>query len=109
MTLSQKELQRIKVVENVVAGRMTIAQGAELLQLSERQVKRLKARMDPDCSDWVKHGNRERQPANAVSAEVRDKVVGLAKASAAPVAGIGGERSRRSPAARQQPILARMR
>jgi len=55
--LSQKELQRIKVVANAVAGTLTVVEAAELLQLSERQVKRLKQRHEP-AGEWVHHGKR---------------------------------------------------
>jgi transposase len=78
VTLSQKELQRIKVVENAVAGRLTVARAAELLQVSERQVTRLKGRFEADASEWVHHGNRGRMPANAIPEQVRQKVVELA-------------------------------
>jgi predicted HTH domain antitoxin len=46
MDLSQKELQRVKVIENAVEGRLTVGQASELLGLSERQVKRLKAKYE---------------------------------------------------------------
>jgi len=38
-----------------------------MLQLSERQVQRLKRRYQPDSVDWVQHGNRGRSvhPVNA--------------------------------------------
>ena len=42
VTLSQQELQRVKVIENAVEGRLTVAKAALLLQVSERQVQRLK-------------------------------------------------------------------
>jgi len=76
--LSQKELQRIKVVENAVAGKLAVAEAAELLQLSERQVTRLKGRLEGDSGEWVYHGNRGRRPANAIPEETRQKVVELA-------------------------------
>jgi predicted HTH domain antitoxin len=57
MELSQKELQRVKVIENAVEGRLTVGEAGELLGLSERQVKRLKAKYEPKGADWVKHGN----------------------------------------------------
>jgi len=60
MELSQRELQRVKVVENAVQGRITVQEASELLQLSRRQVKRLKARYQPDDADWVRYGNRGR-------------------------------------------------
>lgn len=77
--MSQKELQRIKVVENAVAGKLTVVEAAELLQLSERKVKRLKQRYEPDIAEWVYHGNRGRSPVNAIAQQVRQKVVGLAE------------------------------
>jgi transposase len=75
VTLSQKEWQRIQVVEQAVAGRLTVLEAAELLQLSERQVKRLKRRREPEGGEWIHHGNRGRTPANAIPEEVRQKVV----------------------------------
>ena len=56
--MSQKELQRMKVVENAVSGRLKVSEAAELLQLSERQVTRLKGRVTSEAVDWVYHGNR---------------------------------------------------
>lgn len=76
--MSQKELQRMKVVENAVSGRLKVSEAAELLQLSERQVTRLKGRVTSEAVDWVYHGNRGRSPANAISDETRQSVVKLA-------------------------------
>lgn len=77
--MSQKELQRIKVVENAVEGRLSVAEAAELLQLSDRQVKRLKRDYDPADAAWVHHGNLSRQPRNAISEEIRGRVIELAQ------------------------------
>ena len=49
--MSQKELQRMKVVENAVSGRLKVSEAAELLQLSERQVTRLKGRVTSEAVD----------------------------------------------------------
>ena len=72
--MSQTELQRIKVIENAVAGRITVREAAEHLRLSERQVKRLKGAHDESAENWVYHGNRGRQPVNALSSETRQQV-----------------------------------
>jgi transposase len=48
VTVSQKEFQRVKVIENAVIGRLSVSEAARLLQLSERQVRRLKRRFCPD-------------------------------------------------------------
>jgi transposase len=79
VTLSQKELQRVKVIENAVQGRLTTARAAELLQLSERQVKRLKSVYEDRDAAWVHHGNTGREPANTLDQEVRQKVLDLAR------------------------------
>ena len=76
--MSQKQLQRMKVVENAVSGRLKVSEAAELLQLSERPVTRLKGRVTGEAVDWVYHGNRGRSPANAISDETRQSVVKLA-------------------------------
>jgi hypothetical protein len=56
--LSQRELQRVKVIENAVAGHITVAEAARLSGLSAREVKRLKQRCVPGEVEWVRHGNR---------------------------------------------------
>ena len=76
--MSQKQLQRIKVVDNAVSGGLKVSEAAELLQLSERQVTRLKGRATGEAVDWVYHGNRGRSPANAIGEETREAVVKLA-------------------------------
>ena len=68
MTLSQEQVQTIKVIENAVSGRITVREAAEYLNLSERQVKRLKRAHDEGDACWVQHGNQGRPPVNAVSA-----------------------------------------
>ncbi len=38
--MSQKEFQRVKVIENAVDGQLSVSEAAGLLQMSERQVQR---------------------------------------------------------------------
>jgi transposase len=79
VTLSQQELQRIKVIENAVEGRIPIAKAAELLELSTREVKRLKQRYQAQTPDWVYHRNRGKSPANRISETVRQQALELAQ------------------------------
>ena len=79
MELSQRELQRVKVIENAVQGRITVGEASSLLQLSTRQVKRLKARYEPEEVDWVRHGNRGRPQPWAIRAAVQQRIVDLAR------------------------------
>jgi transposase len=77
--LSQEQLQRIKVIENAVEGRISVGEAAEVLGLSTRQVKRLKGRSVGKLADWVDHGNRGKTPANRISETVRKQAVELAQ------------------------------
>ena len=77
--MSQKQLQRIKVIENAVEGRITVAEAATLLGLSARQVQRLKARYEPEGVEWVQHGNRGKPKPWRLAAAVRRKILALAK------------------------------
>jgi transposase len=77
--LTQKELQRLKVIENAVRGHIGVGQAASLLGLSARQVKRLKRRYRADEVDWVRHGNAGRKKPWRISAQLRRKVRALAQ------------------------------
>ncbi len=73
--MSQKQLQRIVVIENAVAGRVSVREAAETLGRSARQVKRLKQVFDRPDPSWVLHGNQGRAPANRMPEQLRQRVV----------------------------------
>ena len=77
--MSQKQIQRIKVIENAAEGRISVAKAAELLGLSTRQVQRLKRSQQAGGVEWVYHGNRGRAPANRTGETQRKQVVELAR------------------------------
>jgi len=77
--MSQKEFQRVKVIENAAGGRLSVREASRLLQLSERQVQRLKRRYRPDSLDWVQHGNRGRCMPWAVSIPQKQLILSLAR------------------------------
>ena len=79
MELSQKEFQRVKVIENVVQTRIGLGEASQLLNLSARQVKRLKKRYRADSVEWVWHGNRGRSPAQKLAEPLRQQIVALAR------------------------------
>src|SRR5437764_6913080 len=79
VTMSQKEFQRVKVIENAAGGRLSVREASRLLQLSERQVQRLKRRYRPDCVGWVQHGNRGRSVPWAVSFPQKQLILTLAR------------------------------
>jgi transposase len=77
--VSQKEFQRLKVIENAVDGRLSVSEAAGLLQLSERQVQRLKRRYRPESVAWVHHGNRGRPMPWALPTGLRRTILQLAR------------------------------
>ena len=79
VTLSQKELQRMRVIEKAVDGRLSVREAACLLQRSERQVQRLKRRFQPHSAAWVRHGNRGQTKPWALDPALRQRVVELAR------------------------------
>lgn len=79
VTLSQKQLQRFRVIEKAVDGRLSVSEAAHLLQRSERQVQRLKRRFQPDSTAWLVHGNSGRKQPWALPAELRQQVLHLAR------------------------------
>jgi len=79
VTMSQKEFQRVKVIENAAGGRLSVREASRLLQLSERQVQRLKRRYQPGSIAWVQHGNRGRSMPWAVSLPQQQLILRLAR------------------------------
>lgn len=77
--LSAKEAKRVFVIEQVLSGKLTVRQAAQLLGLSERQVKRLKGGMQKEGVAFLAHKNRGRKPSHAVPKSVCDKVIQLAQ------------------------------
>jgi transposase len=79
VTMSQKEFQRVKVIENAAGGRLSVREASRLLQLSERQVQRLKQRYRPDSIAWVQHGNRGRSMPWALPLPQKQLILSLAR------------------------------
>jgi transposase len=81
VTLNSKEQKRLIVLNQVLAGRLTGLEAAELLGLSVRQTRRLLARYRREGAAALAHGNRGREPANKLDEEVETAIVDLARES----------------------------
>lgn len=79
LTLSSKELKRLKVLEMVVAEQLTVAKAAELLGVSERHGWRLLARYREAGAAGLVHGNRGRPSHHRLPAAIRRAVLTLAQ------------------------------
>jgi len=67
------------VLNRVQSGEVTVREAADLLQLSERQVRRVLAAYRKEGAAALSHGNRGRIPVNALDRVTRDRVVELAR------------------------------
>ena len=76
--LNQREQERLDVLEDVLEGQLTQAQAAERLGISERHARRLLKDFREKGAAALVHGNRGRQPHNAVTAATAVAVVVLA-------------------------------
>ena len=79
LMLSAKEEKRAYVLNGVLAKDWTVREGAELLQVSERHLRRILARYRKEGVAALVHGNRGRVPANATPEEVRQRIVEQAR------------------------------
>lgn len=76
--LSQKKLNQAYILARLVSDEtFTIAQAAEAMGLSERQVKRLKGEFKEHGADALVHKNIGRPPAHAVPEDIRKQIVDL--------------------------------
>ena len=77
--MNQRGQARLQVLNSVMEYQLPRAQAAELLGISERQVRRILAAYRMDGAAALVHGHRGREPPNAVSDELAAAVVNLAR------------------------------
>ena len=77
--VSQKELQRVAVIASCVKGDLACARAAELLDLTPRQIKRLKARYRQGSAAALAHVSRGRPSHRRLPDTVRERIVRLAR------------------------------
>src|SRR3984885_3284591 len=79
--VSQKELQRVAVIASCVKGDLACARAAELLDLTPRQIKRLKARYRQGSAAALAHASRGRPSHRRLPDAVRERLVNPARAT----------------------------
>ncbi|MBB6735864.1 ISNCY family transposase [Cohnella zeiphila] len=76
--MSRAELKKVVVVEKIISGHMTNAEGAALLGLTNRQVIRLKKKyLTEGGATALVHRNRGRKPVHALTDETKERVAAL--------------------------------
>lgn len=77
VTMSQRELQRVPVVESVLAKQVTQVEAAVCLELSSRQVRRLERRFEREGPGGLAHRSRGRCSNRAKPPKIRAQVLAL--------------------------------
>ncbi len=83
--MTQKEITRLRVIKRLrvinqtIDKVITIKEAAELLDLSERQVIRLKKGVLENGPSFIIHKNRGRKPKHAICDELKEQIIELKK------------------------------
>ena len=80
VTMSERDLQRIEVLTEVMAGRRTVASAATVLDVSVRQVGRLLVRYRDDGGGGLIHKGRGRPSNHSTNEGVREYALELVRA-----------------------------
>lgn len=78
IVISKQDEKRFRLLTLVLEGTVTLRAAAQAMGVSYRHAKRLKKSAQDGISSLV-HGNRGREPANRLSAELRARVVELSE------------------------------
>ena len=79
ITLSQREIDRLTIVQSIIAKRLTQTQAASQLDLSIRQVKRLVQSYRAFGVAGLQSKQRGKHPNNAISDTIREQALSLIK------------------------------
>lgn len=77
--MTQKEISRLRVINQTIDEVITIAEAAELIDLSERQVSRLKKGVIEEGPSFIIHKNRGRKPKHATAKGTENRIIELKK------------------------------
>lgn len=75
--MTQRELDKLRTINQVIDKVITVRTAAELLNLSERQVLRLKGGVMSYGEAFLIHKNRGRKPEHAISEELKETIISL--------------------------------
>jgi transposase len=79
VTLTRREQSRLQVLNGVLGGQLKVGEVAEVLGLSERHVWRILAAYRRKGAVALAHGNRGRQPAATLAANLKQRVVSVVR------------------------------
>ena len=77
ITLSQEQLKTLTVINRFIDKSISKNQAAELLDLSPRQISRIKKGVLASGPESLIHKNTGRKPAHAISAETKEAILSI--------------------------------
>jgi len=79
IVMSERELNRIEVLGQLIRGRLTTTNAANLLGLSRRQIQRLRQLIETEGAAAIRHKARGRASNNRIDPGIRDYAVALVR------------------------------
>jgi hypothetical protein len=80
LTMSQKEVDRLKIISQIETKELTVEQGADLMGLSTRQTYRVLKKIKEEGSKGIIHKLRGRKSNHGYPVELKNKVIEIYKA-----------------------------
>lgn len=79
LTMSQKELKRLHIIGKVIDKRIKQREAAELLELSQRQIRRIVKRVRQEADKGLIHRSRGKRSHRAIADKIKQRVVSLCR------------------------------
>jgi len=77
--MSQRELKRLHIIRKAIDKRLKQREAAEVLELSQRQIRRLVKRVREESDKGIIHRSRGRQSHRAISEKIKSKALSLCR------------------------------
>ncbi|MEM4655040.1 MAG: helix-turn-helix domain-containing protein [Thermosphaera sp.] len=77
ITMSKKEVERLKIIHRVMDKRLTQVEAGNMMGISDRQVRRIIARIRRFGDQAIVHGNRGRPSPLRIPKEKEEKIVSI--------------------------------
>lgn len=77
--LTQKQLNRYRIIQNLIEGNLKPCEAAKALDLSERQIYRLKKGVEDEGVSFLIHKNTNKKPLHTFDDDFKQKIVKLKK------------------------------
>lgn len=79
VTMSQEELKRLSVIHKAIDGRITQVEAGEILNISDRQARRIIVRVQEEGDKGVVHRSRGQPSHNAIDVRMKKKALRLCR------------------------------